>query len=92
VLLGEGPVLSLRDLGFGEADTPTERSGFEDGSKLPPLAPSGMDFPEFLTTIEKHYFDQALKLAKGNESKAAKLLGISRDTFRYRRKKMADSD
>jgi transcriptional regulator with PAS, ATPase and Fis domain len=87
VLLGEGPVLSLQDLGLVEADTPVEHRGFEEGTKLPSLAASGMDFPAFLTTIEKHYFDQALKLAKGNESKAAKLLGISRDTFRYRRKK-----
>lgn len=92
VLLGEGPVLSLQDIGLEEICAPGELSELKNGSKLPPLSSSGMDFPAFLTTIEKHYFDEALKIAKGNESKAAKLLGISRDTFRYRRKKMEDSD
>ncbi|MGD2271667.1 MAG: sigma-54 dependent transcriptional regulator [Desulfobacterales bacterium] len=87
VLLGEGPVLSLQDLGLDRTSAPPERSEFGDGTKFPSLSTAGMDFPQFLTTVEKHYFDQALKLAKGNESKAAKLLGVSRDTFRYRRKK-----
>jgi DNA-binding NtrC family response regulator len=87
VLLGEGPVLSLQDIGLEEICAPGELSELKNGSKLPSLSSSGLDFPAFLTTIEKHYFDEALKIAKGNESKAAKLLGISRDTFRYRRKK-----
>ncbi|NNK85699.1 MAG: sigma-54-dependent Fis family transcriptional regulator, partial [Desulfobacterales bacterium] len=54
---------------------------------LPNLSASGIDFPSTLESVEKYYFDQALKLADGNESRAASLLGLSRDKFRYRRKK-----
>ncbi|MGD9290986.1 MAG: helix-turn-helix domain-containing protein [Desulfobacterales bacterium] len=38
--------------------------------------------------MEKHYIEEALKLARGNESKAAKLLKINHHTFRYRKKKL----
>jgi DNA-binding protein Fis len=34
------------------------------------------------------YIEEALKIAKGNESKAAKLLNINHHTFRYRKKKL----
>ncbi|MFH1935376.1 MAG: DNA-binding response regulator [Pseudomonadota bacterium] len=52
------------------------------------ITSSGVDFPSILQSIEKRYFEEALKMAKGNESKAAQLLQMSRDTFRYRRKKL----
>jgi len=41
-----------------------------------------------LQSLEKHYIEEALKVAKGNESKAAKLLNINHHTFRYRKKKL----
>jgi len=40
-----------------------------------------------LEESEKALLTQALKKAKGNKSRAAKMLGISRDTLRYRVKK-----
>ncbi|MBI1746761.1 MAG: sigma-54-dependent Fis family transcriptional regulator [Acidobacteria bacterium] len=40
-----------------------------------------------LFDIEKQLIEQALNTAGGNKTKAAKLLGISRDTLRYRVKK-----
>ncbi len=40
-----------------------------------------------LVEIEKKYIQSALKKANGNQTKAAKLLGLSLDTFRYRIKK-----
>jgi DNA-binding NtrC family response regulator len=46
------------------------------------------DIPSTLESIEKNYLREALRVAKGNESKAARLLNLSRDTFRYRRKKL----
>jgi DNA-binding NtrC family response regulator len=92
VLLGEGPELSLQDLGFDETCDPAESSELENGTSLPALSAKGMDLPSFLDSVEKNYFEEALKIAGGNESKASKLLGMSRDTFRYRRKKMEDSD
>lgn len=37
-----------------------------------------------LDELEKQYIQSALKIANGNKSKAAQLLGLSRDTLRYR--------
>ena len=88
VLLGQGPVVTLQDLGLEETCKDNGLKGFENGTKLPPLSTSGMDLPSVLTSIEKYYFEKALRISKGNESNAAKLLQMSRDTFRYRRKKL----
>jgi len=38
--------------------------------------------------LEKYYIEEALKMAGGNESKAARLLNINHHTFRYRRRKL----
>ena len=51
---------------------------------------SGFFFPNegiSLVEIEKNYLISAMKKANGNQSKAAKLLNLSLDTFRYRIKK-----
>ncbi|MBN1466895.1 sigma 54-interacting transcriptional regulator [candidate division KSB1 bacterium] len=40
-----------------------------------------------LSAVEKKLFAQAIEKAAGNQTKAAKLLGLSLDTFRYRVKK-----
>ena len=37
-----------------------------------------------LESLEKKYIQAALKMSDGNKSKAAQLLGLSRDTLRYR--------
>ncbi len=42
-----------------------------------------------LAVVEESLIRQALELARGNQSKAARLLGISRDTLLYRLKKFA---
>jgi DNA-binding NtrC family response regulator len=55
---------------------------------LPPISPSGIDFGAIIADIEKAYFEEALQLAAGNESKAALLLNMTRDKFRYRRQKL----
>ena len=54
-----------------------------------PLCSSRMDWeipPEgiVLDEVEKKFILSALKQTKGNKTKAAKLLGLSRDTLRYR--------
>jgi DNA-binding NtrC family response regulator len=41
-----------------------------------------------LKVMEEEYIKSALKLADGNQRKAARLLDISRDTLRYRLKKL----
>jgi DNA-binding NtrC family response regulator len=85
VLVGKGPALQVHDLEIEELSTTdeTERSGFD----VAPLTLDGIDFPELQKALEQHYFNAALKLTGGNESKAAKLLNINLHTFRYRRKK-----
>lgn len=53
-------------------------------NKIKPLIPaSGVS----LDNIEKQYLEKALKITNGNQTKAAKLLDLSLDTFRYRIKK-----
>lgn len=57
------------------------------------VAPSGdvqIDFPDSglsLETVERALITRALEKAAGNQSAAARLLGISRDTLRYRLEK-----
>jgi transcriptional regulator with PAS, ATPase and Fis domain len=55
---------------------------------FPPLSENGVDLDSIQESLEKYYIGQALKLAKRNESRAAKLLNINHHTFRYRRKKL----
>ena len=89
ILVGKGPKLAPEDLGVEteeERKTQTQKGG-EVG--YPPLLSEGVDFPSIQESIEKHYIKEALRLAGGNESKAAKLLNINHHTFRYRRKKLA---
>jgi len=51
------------------------------------LPPEGISIDE----LEKHLVLQALKKSKNNKTKAAKLLGLSRGTFRYRLEKYAQN-
>jgi DNA-binding NtrC family response regulator len=41
-----------------------------------------------LEQVEKDFVRQALELARGNQTRAAQLLGISRDALRYRMHKL----
>jgi len=65
-------------------------SGPENGFDvdLPPVTMEGVDYPRIKYLFEKHYFDQALNITDGNESKAARLLGLNHHTFRYQKKKL----
>ncbi len=64
-------------------------SGYQDGKDKTfrtmnfNLPPEGIS----IDALEKHLVLQALKKSKNNKSKAAKLLGLSRGTFRYRLEK-----
>lgn len=61
-------------------DQPHIGSSIQNLFKLPATGIS-------LDEVERSLFSQALETANGNQSKAARLLGISRDTFLYRMKK-----
>jgi len=88
VLVGKGGELEAVDLGLeagagaGPAAAPPAGTGFA------PLAPEGVDFPSLQRSFERFYVEQAFKMAGGNESRAARLLGINHHTFRYHRKKL----
>jgi len=89
VLMGDGSELTSKDLGWkgnGRVDPVVEA---DSPKSLPPVSASGVDLPTVIHTIEETYFYQALDLANGNESKAAQLLNLTRDKFRYRRQKLA---
>jgi transcriptional regulator with PAS, ATPase and Fis domain len=47
------------------------------------LPPAGIDIEE----VEKEFIRQALDTTKGNQTKAARLLNLTRDTLRYRMQK-----
>ena len=87
-LTGKGPELTVRDLGLsgGNGDEAQERN--VDGYFSPPLSPSGMDMSSVRASLEKYYFEEALRVAGGVETRAAQLLNLNHQTFRYRRVKL----
>jgi DNA-binding NtrC family response regulator len=52
------------------------------------LTPSGVDVDSLQESFDRYYIGEALRLAGGNESRAASLLRINHHTFRYRRRKL----
>ena len=84
-LFGDGGMLTCEDLGLsGTAEADTDSRALASPSDLPVLSAEGIDMPQLIKQIEDRFFDQALALCKGNVSRAAKLLHLSRDQFRYR--------
>jgi DNA-binding NtrC family response regulator len=77
VLLTDGDMLS-------KADLPTE---LRQRLRLPPAAGSTFTLPPggvTLEDVERDLVRQALERARGNRSRAARLLGMNRDQIRYR--------
>jgi DNA-binding NtrC family response regulator len=88
VLVSDGKELSPDDLGLTDGRKSRAELAGGTGFVLPTLPPEGLDVVAYLRSIEAHIIRQALKAAKDNESKAAKLLRINHHTFRYRKKKL----
>ena len=88
VLIGKGPELLPVDLGLDSHDQKEYKTPASHKAGFPPLSPEGLDLDTQLQSFERHFIEQALKIARGNESKAAKLLKINHHTFRYRKKKL----
>jgi len=89
VLMSDGPVLRAENLELKKIRSDEPDIKPDDMPVIPPLSASGIDFTSILDSIEKYYFDAALKMADGNESRAASFLGLTRDKFRYRIKKQS---
>ena len=87
VLTGKEEEIGASDLRLGPGVT-AYRDGALAGGAGPPLTVTGIGVVAVMESIEKHYFGEALRLAGGNETKAAQLLNINYHTFRYRRKKL----
>jgi DNA-binding NtrC family response regulator len=88
VLIGKGPKLLPVDLGIDSHAPYESKARLVDDVAFSPLPSEGIDLDAQLQSFEKHYIEAALKIAKGNESKAAKLLNINHHTFRYRKRKL----
>ena len=80
--------LSLKGLDLDPNSQRVQKAPIRDKTGFPPLPPEGIMLDAQLQSLEKHYVEEALKAAGGNESKAAKLLNINHHTFRYRKKKL----
>jgi DNA-binding NtrC family response regulator len=88
VLVAKGPELTLQDLGIDRGEK-GEKERVEKGEfNFPPLPPAGIDLPSAEESLERYYIEEALKMAAGNETKAAQLLNINHHTFRYRKRKL----
>jgi DNA-binding NtrC family response regulator len=71
-------------------DLPASIRGSLGAAYLPPRAPTAIKpLDQVLTEVERRSIERALKQARGNKSRAADLLGISRPRF-YRRMKELD--
>ncbi len=88
-LIAQSDVLTREDLGiYPKSDNmeKPEPTCFKDQAfHIPDL---GINIGELLESIEKKYMEHALRLTKGNESKAARLLEMNHHTFRYKWKKL----
>ena len=88
ILTCDGPILTRADLDLGISDNEHDDADPGKNEELPPLHQSGIQLDSILESMEKHYFKEALRMARGNESQAARLLGMNHHTFRYRKRKL----
>jgi len=88
VLIGKGPALTENELGLNVSGRGQESARLDIKEQMPLLTAEGLDLSEQLQSFEKHYIQAALKIARGNESQAARLLKMNHHTFRYRKNKL----
>jgi two-component system, NtrC family, response regulator AtoC len=77
VLLGSTPEVSATDIVLGRSQAS------RDGKRLLTLPAAGLDLVE----LDRELVVQALERAEGNQTKAAALLGLTRDKIHYRMEK-----
>ncbi len=89
VLTAQGTELTPSDLDLEKIERGRVMEGLEE-DRFPPLPPTGIDLVKVRAALDQFYFGQAMKMANGNETRAAKLLNIKHHTFRYQLKKLAE--
>lgn len=87
VLTGSGPLLGVADISFLPLASGT-RAPEKALVELPDIGVKGFKLDSVLEEIERRYFEEALQRCGGNESEAARMLGLNYYTFRHRRKKL----
>ena len=80
MILGEGEILLMEHLPIEILGQASKQGGMIEGIRIPPDGIS-------LEKVEEALVRQALKMTNGNQTRAAKLLDISRDALRYRMQK-----
>jgi len=88
ILLCDGGLITQEHLPVPIADFEPPLSGLGAGTPGAPLPPGGVD----LEDVERDFVAQALGQAKGNKSKAARLLGLTRAQLYSRLEKYGISD
>lgn len=81
MILGDGDTLLMEHLPMEILGQASRQGGVIDGIRMPLEGIS-------LEKVEEALVKQALKMTNGNQTKAAKLLDISRDALRYRMQKI----
>ncbi|MBI1852429.1 MAG: sigma-54-dependent Fis family transcriptional regulator [Planctomycetes bacterium] len=79
VVLGRGGEIRAEDLSFFRPREP----GNDSSQLVEKLLGSGVSLPD----LERQYLDAGMRRANGNQSQAAKILGVSRRTLQYRLQK-----
>ncbi|MBF0542786.1 MAG: sigma-54-dependent Fis family transcriptional regulator [Candidatus Riflebacteria bacterium] len=88
VILEMGNDISEISLGLSVEKSEIYHPQINSIEKEPPsILEAGFDLLNYLEEIEKKYLSQALSMSGGNQSQAAKTLGMTRDILRYRLKK-----
>ncbi|MGH7895161.1 MAG: sigma-54-dependent transcriptional regulator [Candidatus Binatia bacterium] len=83
VLLTDSDPVTAEDLGLGKAAAPAAIGAAPGGEVRIDLPDAGLS----LEAVERALLVAALERSGGNQSKAARLLAVSRDTLRYRMEK-----
>jgi DNA-binding NtrC family response regulator len=82
MILGDGDTLIMEHLPAEILNQTSGRGKTTEGLRIPPEGIS-------LEKVEEDLVRQALEITRGNQTKAAKLLDISRDALRYRMHKFS---
>ena len=67
-------------------ETPPSRDG-DEGAESLSIPEAGIDLDRRIGYIEKRYLEEALRMSQGKMTKAAKFLGLSFRSMRYKVKK-----
>ena len=83
-----GDEFKVREHKAAENNATAQKNGHEEQANFNPGDSLGVGLPEYLEDIEKRAIMKALAKANNNKTAAAKLLGVSFRTLRYRLAKL----